>query len=74
MRKVTIPAYKYNKEENTVVDIYICSICYDLIKEVTREAKGRALSRYSLVYFSTCSNCKDIKNSSKCSKCYYIKE
>ena len=58
MRKVIVPSYKYDKKSNTVVDRYICHKCFDVIKEERREAKGKKLRRYSLVYYSTCLKCK----------------
>ena len=61
MRKVMIPQYKYNEELKTVIDRYVCSKCYKVIKEESRKVKGRKLSRSSFIYYSICSKCKKKK-------------
>ncbi|MBS6504520.1 MAG: hypothetical protein KH415_23445 [Clostridium sp.] len=62
MRKVIIPPYKYNEELKTVIDRYLCSKCYKVIKEESREVKGRKLNRSSFIYYSICSECKENRN------------
>ena len=62
MRKIIVPAYKYNKAENTVVDRYICSKCSELVKEEKRLVEGKRIhKRNSIIYYTICSECKSRK-------------
>lgn len=62
MRKIIVPAYKYNKAENIVVDRYICSKCSELVKEEKRLVEGKRMhKRNSIIYYTICTECKSKK-------------
>ncbi|CAM2079712.1 MAG: hypothetical protein NSGCLCUN01_03940 [uncultured Clostridium sp.] len=62
MKKVIVPAYKYNKAGNTVVDRYICSKCSELVNEEKRLVEGkRKHKRNSIIYYTICTECKSKK-------------
>lgn len=59
MKKIIVPAYKYDEESNTVVDRYICSKCSELVKEEIREVEvKRKTKRNSVIYYINCPKCK----------------
>lgn len=58
MRKIIVPAYKYDEESKTVMDRYICSKCFELVKEEVRKIEGKRIyKRNSFVYYIICSKC-----------------
>ena len=62
MKKVIVPAYKYDEESSTVVDRYICSKCSELVKEEKRLVEGKRMyKRNSIIYYTSCSECKSRK-------------
>ena len=62
MKKVIVPAYKYDEESNTVVDRYICSKCSDLVREEKRLVESKRMNkRNSIIYYTSCSECKNKK-------------
>ena len=62
MKKVIVPAYKYDEESSTVVDRYICSKCSELVKEEKRLVEGKRMyKRNSIIYYTSCSECKSKK-------------
>lgn len=59
MKKIIVPAYKYDEERNTVVDRYICYKCSKVVKEEERRVKSKSkLKRSSIIYYINCSKCK----------------
>ncbi len=62
MRKVIVPAYKFNEENNTLVDRYICPICFRLVKEERRVVRvKRKAKTKSFIYYIVCPKCKNEK-------------
>lgn len=62
MRKIIVPAYKYDEESKTVMDRYICSKCFELVKEEVRKIEGkRTYKRSSFIYYIICHKCKSGK-------------
>ncbi|MDI9218128.1 hypothetical protein [Clostridium tertium] len=62
MKKIAVPAYKYDEKENTVSDRYICSKCSKVIKEERRVVEGkRKTKRNSIIYYILCSKCTNKK-------------
>lgn len=63
MKKIIIPAYKYDDESNTLVDRYICSKCSELVREEKRTVEGKRMcKRNSIIYYTKCFNCKSKNN------------
>lgn len=59
MRKIIVAAYKYDEESKTVMDRYICSKCFELVKEEKREVEGKRIyKRSSFIYYIICPKCK----------------
>lgn len=62
MRRIIVPAYKYDEESNTVLDRYVCSKCFKIVKEERRAVVGnRKGKRNSVIYYMICSKCKSEK-------------
>lgn len=62
MRKVIVPAYKYDGIRKIVVDRYICSECSKVVKEEERRVESKSkLKRSSFVYYIICLKCKSGK-------------
>ncbi|MCR1952902.1 hypothetical protein NSA50_18020 [Clostridium sp. DSM 100503] len=59
MRKVIVPAYNYDEENNTVVDRYICSECLEIVKEEKRIVRKRKGRKNSVLYYVICSKCNN---------------
>ena len=59
MKKVIVPAYKYDEESSTVVDRYICFKCSELVREEKRLVESKRMyKRNSIIYYTSCSKCK----------------
>ena len=61
MRKIIVPAYKYDEESSTVVDRYTCYKCLKIVKEERRKVGKRKGRRNSVIYYIICSKCKGEK-------------
>jgi len=60
MKKVIVPAYKYDEESKTLVDRYVCFKCSKLVKEEKRVVECRSKSkRNSVIYYVICSKCNN---------------
>lgn len=63
MRKVIVPAYKFNEENNTLVDRYICPRCFGLVKEERRVVRvKRKAKTKSFIYYIVCPKCISLRS------------
>ena len=62
MKKVIVPAYKYDEESKTLIDRYVCLKCSKLVKEERRKVETkRVYKRTSFIYYIICPKCKSGK-------------